>query len=81
MDYWDRYRIEGLTYKCIPVYVPGKYSVELQCLKLQDKSYRENLKNYFVGNYGNINDLSWISIPRGHKVILCNFCYNTVNFF
>ncbi|GLV38423.1 Meckel syndrome type 1 [Carabus blaptoides fortunei] len=67
LDCLDRYKVEGLTYKCLPVYTPGKYRLELQCLTVPDNIYNESIRKYFLGDYGNINDLSWLSIPKGYK--------------
>ncbi|XP_044763320.1 Meckel syndrome type 1 protein [Coccinella septempunctata] len=60
---WDRYRCEGLTYRCLPIAKPGFYEYSLPCFRLTEGVTSE-LRRFFVGDCSNYNDITWIGLPK-----------------
>lgn len=72
-DSWERYRSEGLSYKFIPIFEPTTYEFTAQCIRICPKFPAGELRRYFIGDYFNIDDISWVGLPKEHQVRIIFF--------
>ncbi|KAK9874303.1 hypothetical protein WA026_002654 [Henosepilachna vigintioctopunctata] len=68
---WDRYRCEGLTFKCLPIAKPDSYHFDLPCYRLTD-GRMSDLRRFFIGDCSNYNDITWIGLPKSVKGSIFN---------
>jgi hypothetical protein len=62
VDSWNRTKVEGYSHISIPA-VAGDYTMEISCWK-PSGSIRENMRSFFVGGTPELNDISYIGIPK-----------------
>uniref|UniRef100_A0AAR5QII4 Meckel syndrome type 1 protein n=1 Tax=Dendroctonus ponderosae TaxID=77166 RepID=A0AAR5QII4_DENPD len=63
---WNRYRTEGLCYLQIPIYSSRTLTHNLKCFRFTKNPISE-MRRYFIGDYQNYDDVSWIGIPNGYQ--------------
>ncbi|GMH40514.1 hypothetical protein BSKO_08418 [Bryopsis sp. KO-2023] len=63
-DHWDRYTCEGYGWTPLAGMCPGARTLEINTWKPAG-SYRDKFQEYFIGGSLELEDPSYVSVPRG----------------